>query len=44
MDLYGHLVPVLQEAVASLMDDLVTPIPLKMGERAKLEPNLVDLN
>jgi len=43
MDLYGHLVPVMQEAVASLMDDLVTPIPVKMGESARLEPDLVDL-
>ena len=43
MDLYGHLVPVMQEAVAMLMDDLVTPIPVKLGEKAELELELVDL-
>lgn len=43
MDLYGHLVPVMQEVVATLMDDPVKPIPVKLGEKAKLEPDLVDL-
>jgi len=43
MDSYGHLVPVMQEAVASLMDELVTPIPVKLGEKARLELDLIDL-
>jgi len=37
LDYYGHLIPTMQEGVASLMDELVTPIPVKMGETVDLE-------
>jgi integrase len=37
LDIYGHLIPTMQEGVASLMDELVTPIPVKMGETVDLE-------
>ena len=32
LDIYGHLIPVMQDGVAILMDELVTPIPVEMGE------------
>jgi len=37
LDIYGHLIPIMQEGVASLMDELVTPIPVKLGEIVDLE-------
>ncbi len=39
LDIYGHLIPVYQDDVARLMDELVTPIPVKLGERAGFEPH-----
>jgi integrase len=37
LDIYGHLIPVYQDEVARLMDELVTPIPVKLGEQAEKE-------
>jgi len=37
LDIYGHVIPVMQDSVASLMDDLLTPIPVKMGEPVDIE-------
>jgi integrase len=34
MDIYGHLIPVMHEGVGNLMDDLLTPIPVEMGDRS----------
>jgi integrase len=34
LDIYGHLIPVMHEGVGNLMDDLLTPIPVVMGESA----------
>ncbi len=31
LDLYGHLIPVMQEEAAKVMDELVTPIPVELG-------------
>lgn len=38
LDIYGHLIPIMQEEVANLMDDLVTPILVEMGEKAESFP------
>jgi len=38
LDIYGHLIPVYQDEVARLMDELVTPIPVKLKEKAGIEP------
>lgn len=32
LDYYGHLIPIMQDDVARLMDELVTPVPVNMGE------------
>jgi integrase len=32
MDIYGHLIPVMHEGVGNLMDELLTPIPVEMGD------------
>ena len=32
MDIYGHLIPIASEGVGDMMDELVTPIPVDMGE------------
>lgn len=37
LDIYGHLIPVMQDGVASLMDELVTPIPITMGDSAVID-------
>ena len=37
LDIYGHVIPVMQDSVASLMDDLLTPIPVNMGEPVDIE-------
>ena len=34
MDIYGHLIPVMHEGVGNLMDDLLTPIPVEMGDKS----------
>ena len=31
MDIYGHLIPVMHEGIGNLMDELLTPIPVEMG-------------
>jgi len=37
LDIYGHLIPIMQDGVASLMDDLVTPIPVKLEKTKEIE-------
>ncbi len=32
MDIYGHLIPLMHEGVGNLMDELLTPIPVEMGD------------
>jgi integrase len=39
LNLYGHLLPVMQDDVASLMDELITPIPVNVGESARIDPH-----
>ena len=33
MDIYGHLIPLMHEGVGNLMDELLTPIPVEMGDK-----------
>ena len=40
LDIYGHLIPIMQDGVAKLMDELVTPIPIKMGDSIELDSPL----
>jgi len=35
LDIYGHMIPIMQEGVASLMDELVTPIPVNIGKNVE---------
>lgn len=30
MDIYGHLIPLMQEGIADLMDDLTTPVSVDL--------------
>jgi integrase len=39
LDIYGHLIPIMQEDAANIMDELVTPIPVKIGDTVQLEPS-----
>ena len=32
LDIYGHIIPVMQEVAAQIMDEIVTPIPVNFGE------------
>ncbi len=32
LDIYGHIIPVMQEQAAQIMDEIVTPIPVSFGE------------
>jgi integrase len=32
LDIYGHLIPAMQGEAAQIMDDLVTPIRVDLGE------------
>jgi len=32
LDIYGHLIPTMQENAARIMDEIVTPIPVNIGE------------
>jgi len=38
LDIYGHLIPVMQEEAARIMDELVNPIPVEMGDFAETKP------
>jgi hypothetical protein len=38
LDVYGHLIPVMQEEAARIMDEKVTPIPLEIGGKLEMEP------
>jgi len=42
LDIYGHLIPVMQEEAARIMDELVTPIPVEMGDFAEKEPTRLE--
>jgi len=37
LDIYGHLISVMQEEAARIMDEIVTPIPVDMGEKLDIE-------
>ena len=30
MDIYGHLIPLMQEGIAEMMDELTTSIPIEL--------------
>jgi integrase len=32
MDIYGHLIPAMHEGLGNLMDELLTPIQVEMGD------------
>ncbi len=32
LDIYGHIIPVMQELAAQIMDEIVTPIPVNFGK------------
>ena len=36
LDIYGHLIPVMQKEAARIMDEVITPIPVDMGEKVDL--------
>jgi integrase len=38
MDIYGHLIPVMHEGIGNLMDEMLTPIPVQMGEVSQNSP------
>lgn len=44
LDIYGHLVPVMQEEAARIMDRLITPIPVDFGEMLNVEISVVESN
>jgi integrase len=37
LDIYGHMIPVMQEETARIMDEIVTPISVEMGEKIDIE-------
>ena len=37
LDIYGHLISAMQEEAARIMDEIVTPIPVDMGEKHDIE-------
>ena len=37
LDVYGHLIPVMQEQAARIMDEVITPIPVNLGEKIEEE-------
>ena len=39
LDIYGHLIPVMQEEAARIMDELVSPIPVEMGDFVEVTPS-----
>ncbi len=43
MDIYGHLIPATYEGIGDRMDELLTPVPVNVGEKNKvMEQNLSD--
>lgn len=40
LDIYGHLMPTMQDEAARIMDELVTPIKLEMGNRVDSEQKI----
>ena len=36
LDIYGHLIPIMQEDAANIMDALVTPIPVNLGDSIEI--------
>jgi hypothetical protein len=37
LDIYGYLIPVMQEEAARIMDEIVKPIPVEIGEKLDIE-------
>ena len=37
LDIYGHMIPIMQDGVASLMNDLLTPIPVNLEKTIEIE-------
>jgi integrase len=37
LDIYGHLIPIMQEEAARVMDELTTPIPVDFGKQAEAD-------
>jgi integrase len=37
LDIYGHLIPTMQENAARIMDELLTPIPVNFGELLEIK-------
>ena len=37
LDIYGHLIPTMQDGVAEMIDNLVIPVPVQIKESAKTE-------
>ena len=44
LDIYGHMIPVMQEEAARIMDEIVTPIPVEMGEKIDIESSKLRQN
>ena len=42
LDVYGHLIPVIQEEAARIMDEVITPIPVDLGEN--IEEEMIDID
>ena len=40
--IYGHLIPNLQDGVTDLLDELITPLPIKLG--ISMEANALSRN
>ena len=34
MNIYAHLIPVIHNDIGDFMDELITPIPIEMGEKS----------
>jgi integrase len=43
MDIYGHLIPAMHVGIGNLMDELLTPIPVEMGDKSSIS-NIRELN
>jgi len=42
LDVYGHLIPVMQEEAARIMDEVITPIPVDLG--GNIEEEMIDID
>jgi integrase len=39
LDVYGHLIPSMQSEVAELIDELVTPVAVKLDQTLEKDPS-----